>query len=77
MLIGLDDYGQTNWVSNVKLLQSNDYIWTNQSVCNEHSFIVAFKQRLKDPFIQAWNSDVAINWFCTTVLRTTLNMKSI
>ena len=62
MLKVLDDYGQTNWVSHVKkLLQSNGYgyIWTNQSVNNQRSFVSAFSQRLKDQFIQTWHSDVA------------------
>ena len=51
MLKVLDDYGKTNWVSNVRLLlQSNGfgYVWTNQSVTNPHSFISVFTQRLKD-----------------------------
>ena len=55
MLKILDDYGKTNWVSNVRLLlQSNGfgYVWKNQSVTNPHSFISVFTQRLKDKFIQ-------------------------
>ena len=64
MLKVLYDYGKTNWVSNVRrLLQSNDfgYVWTNQSVTNPHSFISVFTQRLKDQFIQIWNTEVADN----------------
>ena len=60
----LDDYGKTNWVSNVRLLlQSNGfgYVWTNQSVTNPHSFISVFTQRLKDQFIQTWNTEVVDN----------------
>ena len=65
MLKVLDDYGQTIWVSTVKcLLQANGfgYVWTNQSVLNQHSFISVFIQRLKDQFIQTWSSDIADNF---------------
>ena len=46
-----------------KLLQSNGYryIWTNQSVNNQRSFVSAFSQRLKDRFYQTWHSDVVEN----------------
>ena len=66
MLKVLDDYGKTNWVSNLRLLlQSNGfgYVWTNLLVTNPHSFISVFTQRLKDQFIQTWNTEVPDNLY--------------
>ena len=55
----LDNTGQTNWCSGIrKLLCSNGfgYIWYNQSVLNERSFFKSFVQKLKDQYIQEWQS---------------------
>ncbi|MEW8548219.1 MAG: reverse transcriptase family protein [Candidatus Thiodiazotropha sp.] len=62
MLKVLDEYGQNNWVSQVRqLLFSNGfgYIWINQHVLNPRLFILAFVQRLRDQYLQAWYNELA------------------
>lgn len=52
---------KSNWASSVKyLLESlgfND-VWYSQGVGNVNLFLTIFKQRLKDVFIQNWNSRI-------------------
>lgn len=63
MLADLDSKPATvNWASKVKdLLSALGFyeVWLNQSVGNKNTFLVEFKLRLRDNFIQNWNSRIS------------------
>ena len=64
MMLDDDSLGFTNWVTGIRLcLQENGfgYIWQNQSVILERSFLAQFENRLKDCFLQEWRATVNSN----------------
>ena len=44
--------GKNNWVSNVMFSNGMGYVWENQCVPNERSFIKLFMTRLSDQYLQ-------------------------
>ena len=57
MLVNDDKHGRKNWVSELRgILFENGfgYVWNNQGVLNEKSFLTIFERRLKDVYIQNW-----------------------
>lgn len=63
MLADLESKPMTvNWASKVKdLLSTLGFyeVWLNQSVGNRNIFLVECKSRLRDNFIQNWNSRIS------------------
>ena len=52
---------RNSWAKSVKNLLENygfNFVWVNQGVENEELFLSIFKQRVKDNFLQSWNSDL-------------------
>ena len=50
-----------NWVSLVKRLLNHmgfAEVWMQQNVGNHHMFLLVFKQRLRDTFIQNWGAEI-------------------
>jgi hypothetical protein len=63
MLLNIDDKGKKCWVTTVKNTLFSlgfGYVWLNQGVGCEVSFIALFKQRLLDNFLQEWYSSVMV-----------------
>jgi hypothetical protein len=61
MLVNMDNNGKKCWVSGLrqKLFELGlGYAWLQQGVACEKSFISLLKQRLKDAYIQEWDSSV-------------------
>ena len=64
--------GKTNWLTKIKsLLQENGflYVWEHPNAINQDQFIVSFKQRLIDSYIQTWFTNIS----SSTVLSTFYN----
>ena len=62
MLVNNDKRGRKNWVSELRgILFENGfwYVWNNQGVLNEKSFLTIFERRLKDVYIQNWYETIA------------------
>ena len=54
--------GKTNWLTKIKsLLQENGflYVWEHPNAINQEQFIVSFKQRLIDSYIQTWFTNIS------------------
>ena len=62
MLSDLEQYPtEKSWAKSVKTLLENSgfyNVWLNQGVENEDVFLPIFKQRLKDNYLQLWNSEL-------------------
>jgi len=61
MLVNMLENGHTNWASNIKDILSKNgfgFVWTDQSVSHEKHFLVEFKNRLTDCFIQQWRENL-------------------
>ena len=55
MLLHFDTLGYKNWASDVRNILSVNgymYVWEDQGVQNETTFMHAFKKRIKDQFLQ-------------------------
>ena len=53
---------EKNWMSELrKILFENGfgYVWNNQGVLNEKSFLTIFERRLKDVYIQNWYETIS------------------
>lgn len=64
MLYRLSENGSENWVSKIRdLLCSNGFgiVWLFKEVGNEKSFCKILKERLRDCFMQGWNSQVTMS----------------
>ena len=64
--------GKTNWLTKIKsLLQENEflYVWEHPNAINQEQFIVSFKQRLINSYIQTWFTNIP----SSTVLSTFYN----
>ena len=64
--------GKINWLTKIKsLLQENGflYVWEHPNAINQEQFIVSFKQRLIDSYIQTWFTNIS----SSTVLSTFYN----
>jgi hypothetical protein len=64
MLKNLDERGKTCWVTHVKNSLFNlgfGYVWFQQGVGCEKTFVTVFKQRMVDMFIQEWDESVGSN----------------
>ena len=62
MMLHYDNFGCTNWVSNVKkILYENGfgYIWENQHVQNENVFLQRVEQGMRDQFVQKWRNTIS------------------
>ena len=63
MLLDLElDNGRVNWASLAKKLLSElgfYEVWLQQNVGDHQMFLAIFKQRVRDSFIQTWNSELA------------------
>ena len=62
MLKVLDEYGQINWVTNVrKLFFSNGfgYIWIEKCMHKSRAFLSALVQMLKDQYLQSCYAELA------------------
>ena len=84
MLYKLDEGGRTTWATYVKMLLNNygfSHVWLEQGVSNVPLFVEIFKQRLKDCWVQKWNSDICtklmLNLRDTEVLSLCSKLKSI
>ena len=62
MLKHLDDNGDNNWTSSVRMMLFNygfAYVWIYQTVGDCNMFLKIFKQRCRDLHYQQWSSDIA------------------
>jgi len=61
--ININNPNAVTWISEVKhLLESNGfgYVWQNQVVDSERDFLLIFRQRLCDVFLQNWYNEVEL-----------------
>ena len=59
MLKQFDEAGRRTWASNIKKILFTygfGYVWIAQEVGNESNLIELFKTRIKDCYLQRWNS---------------------
>ena len=64
MMLNDDVNGRTNWATSIRLiLQRNGFgiVWQNQMVASEPLFLKLFVNRLKDCFLQEWNTSINSN----------------
>jgi hypothetical protein len=64
MLKHFDNLGHINWVTYLRqnLYQNGyGYVWENQGVANEKSFVLQYVDRLKNQYIQQWSSNCRDN----------------
>lgn len=64
MLKNLDERGKTCWATHVKntLFSTGfGYVWLQQGVGCEKTFISLFKQRMADMYLQEWNGSIISN----------------
>ena len=62
MLLNLDEKGKVCWATKVKntlFYMGLGHAWVHHSVGSEKAFVSLFKQRLKDVFIQEWDSSLS------------------
>ena len=61
MLRQIDESGRITWASKVKTLLFENgfgYAWIADEIGNQDFFLKLFKQRLKDIYLQKWNSNL-------------------
>ena len=80
MLKSQDAVGRNNWVSKVREFLFSygfGFVWISQEIGNTNQFITLFKQRLKDCFLQTWQSDINNSTRCDFYrnIKTLLNVE--
>ena len=61
MLKNLDDTGDSNWTSSVRMLLFHygfAFAWIHQTVGDPNMFMKTFKQRCRDIYFQEWSSEI-------------------
>ena len=65
MLKHFDSIGHNNWVTDIRnTIYSNGFGYIRESqnnIMDDKHFLVIFKQRLKDQFIQLWRTSIENN----------------